>query len=80
MKVLTIYAHNDPHSFCHGVLQRFTDGLRDAGNTGEVVDLDTIRRYLDQACNLGGTFERDTRAALARPSEQAKDGATGPTA
>ena len=43
MKVLTIYAHHDPHSFCHGVLERFTDGLRDAGHTSEVVDL-----YADQ--------------------------------
>ena len=42
MKVLTIYAHN-PHSFCHGVLHRFTDGLRDGGHTREVVDLHAIK-------------------------------------
>ena len=32
MKVLTVYAHPDPHSFCHGVLERFTAGLREAGH------------------------------------------------
>jgi NAD(P)H dehydrogenase (quinone) len=39
MKVLTVYAHNNPKSFCHGVLERFTDGLRDAGHASEVIDL-----------------------------------------
>jgi len=43
MKVLTIYAHHDPRSFCHAVLQRFTEGLRDAGHAAEVVDLYAIR-------------------------------------
>ena len=43
MKVLTVYAHENPHSFCHGVLERFTDGLRDAGHTSEVVDLHAIK-------------------------------------
>ena len=42
MRVLTIYAHHDPRSFCHAVLQRFTEGLRDAGHTTEVVDLYAI--------------------------------------
>lgn len=31
MKVLTVYAHPHPKSFCHAVLQRFTEGLQDAG-------------------------------------------------
>ena len=39
MKVLTDYAHHDPLSFCHGVLDRFTGGLRAAGHTSEVIDL-----------------------------------------
>ena len=43
MRVLTIYAHHDPRSFCHAVLQRFTEGLRDAGHASEVVDLYAIR-------------------------------------
>ena len=32
MRVLTIYAHHNPRSFCHAVLERFTAGLRDAGH------------------------------------------------
>jgi NAD(P)H dehydrogenase (quinone) len=43
MRVLTIYAHHNPRSFCHAVLDRFTEGLRDAGHTSEVVDLYAIR-------------------------------------
>lgn len=43
MKVLTIYAHHDPHSFCHGVLERFTAGLREAGHDSEVDDLYAIK-------------------------------------
>ena len=43
MNVLTIYAHHNPRSFCHAVLERFTEGLRDAGHTNEVVDLYAIR-------------------------------------
>lgn len=42
MRVLTIYAHHNPRSFCHALLQRFTEGLRDAGHTSEVVDLHAI--------------------------------------
>lgn len=42
MRVLTIYAHHQRNSFCHAVLLRFTEGLRDAGHTGEVVDLHAI--------------------------------------
>lgn len=42
MRILTIYAHHSPHSFCHAVLQRFTAGLRDAGHVSEVVDLHAI--------------------------------------
>jgi NAD(P)H dehydrogenase (quinone) len=42
MKVLTVYAHPDPKSFCHAVLQQFTKGLEDAGHTSEVIDLYAI--------------------------------------
>jgi NAD(P)H dehydrogenase (quinone) len=42
MKVLTIYAHHNPRSFCHAVLERFDAGLRDAGHTNEIVDLHAI--------------------------------------
>ena len=42
MRVLTIYAHHNPHSFCHAVLERFCAGLEEAGHTNEVVDLHAI--------------------------------------
>jgi NAD(P)H dehydrogenase (quinone) len=43
MKVLTVYAHHDPRSFCHGVLEHFTEGLGDAGHASEVIDLYAIK-------------------------------------
>ena len=43
MKVLTVYAHPNPKSFCHAILQQFTKGLEEAGHTSEVVDLYAIR-------------------------------------
>jgi NAD(P)H dehydrogenase (quinone) len=43
MKVLTVYAHPNPKSFCHAVLEQFTKGLNDAGHTNEVVDLYAIK-------------------------------------
>jgi NAD(P)H dehydrogenase (quinone) len=42
MKVLTIYAHHNPKSFCHAILERFSAGLAEAGHTHEVVDLHAI--------------------------------------
>lgn len=43
MRVLTVYAHPNPKSFCHAILQQFTKGLEDAGHVSEVVDLYAIR-------------------------------------
>ena len=43
MKVLTVYAHHDPRSFCHAVLERFTAGLTTGGHASEVVDLHAIK-------------------------------------
>ena len=43
MRVLTVYAHHDPRSFCHAVLEQFTLGLEDAGHESEVVDLYAIK-------------------------------------
>ena len=43
MKVLTVFAHNDRHSFCGGALERFSAGLTDAGHTNEVLDLYAIK-------------------------------------
>jgi NAD(P)H dehydrogenase (quinone) len=42
MHVLTIYAHNNPKSFCHAILDEFTAGLGEAGHSTEVVDLYAI--------------------------------------
>jgi len=43
MRVLTIYAHPNPKSFCHAILQQFTKGLEDVGHISDVVDLYAIR-------------------------------------
>ena len=64
MKVLTVYAHHDPRSFCHGVLERFTEGLRDAGHTSEVIDLyaikfDPVFRDRDVASYISGDIPGD---------------------
>ena len=54
MNILTVYAHPNPKSFCHAILQQFTKGLEDAGHTSEVVDLyainfDPVFRMMDFA-------------------------------
>jgi NAD(P)H dehydrogenase (quinone) len=77
MKVLTVYAHNNPRSFCHGVLEHFTKGLRDAGHTSEVIDLyaikfDPVLRDRDVPSWTGDTMPEDiaelhdVRAAVLR--------------
>jgi NAD(P)H dehydrogenase (quinone) len=43
MKVLTVYANPNPRSFCHAILEQFSQGLRDAGHTNDVVDLYAIK-------------------------------------
>lgn len=43
MKVLTVYANPNPRSFCHAILEQFSQGLKEAGHTNEVVDLYAIR-------------------------------------
>jgi NAD(P)H dehydrogenase (quinone) len=64
MKVLTVYAHNNPRSFCHGVLEHFTDGLQDAGHTSKVIDLyaikfDPVFRDRDVASYTAGDIPAD---------------------
>src|SRR4030065_886622 len=54
MNILTIYAHPNPRSFCSAILAQFTNGLKDAGHTSEVVDLyaihfDPVFRTMDFA-------------------------------
>ncbi len=43
MRVLTVYAHHNPRSFCHAIMERFSAGLRDGGHVNELVDLHAIR-------------------------------------
>lgn len=43
MKILIVYANPNPKSFCHAILEQFTQGLEDAGHTYEVVDLYAMR-------------------------------------
>jgi NAD(P)H dehydrogenase (quinone) len=42
MRILTIYAHHNPRSFCHAILVSFSAGLKDAGHSNEVIDLHAI--------------------------------------
>ena len=71
MKVLTVYAHNNPRSFCHGVLEQFTKGFQDAGHTSEVIDLyaigfDPVFRDRVLPC-----LPRDKNVEIAMPWEAA---------
>ena len=64
MKVLTVYAHHDRRSFNHGVLERFCDGLQEAGHTNEVLDLHAIKfdpvfRARDTASYISGDIPPD---------------------
>jgi NAD(P)H dehydrogenase (quinone) len=43
MKVLIIYAHPNPMSFTHAILDNFVRGLSDAGHKSEIVDLYKIK-------------------------------------
>ncbi len=39
MRVLVVYAHPNPRSFCHAVVERVTTGLQDGGHCYELIDL-----------------------------------------
>ncbi|HMN99248.1 MAG TPA: NAD(P)H-dependent oxidoreductase [Miltoncostaeaceae bacterium] len=42
MRVLIVYAHPEPGSFCHAVLEQVERGLRDGGHAVAVIDLHAI--------------------------------------
>ena len=42
MQVLIVYAHPNPQSFNHALVESFAKGLAEAGHTYEVVDLYAI--------------------------------------
>jgi NAD(P)H dehydrogenase (quinone) len=82
MNVLTVYAHPNPKSFCHAVLQQFTTGLADAGHSNEVVDLyaivfDPVLRIQDAPNWMDEEMPQDIldRANL---RQELLDGAKGP--
>jgi NAD(P)H dehydrogenase (quinone) len=69
MKVLTVYAHPQPKSFCHAVLEQFTRGLGDAGHASEVVDLyaigfDPVFRTADFASYVHESMPADILEAM----------------
>ncbi len=60
MKVLTVIANPSPKSFCHAILERFNQGLMEAGHTNEVVDL--------YAIHFDPVFRRDDYASYVHES------------
>ncbi len=75
MRVLVVYAHYNPESFCHAVLEQVTKGLRDGGHTYEVVDLYAIgfdpvfriedgHRFLDRSTPRALLDEADLKARI----------------
>ena len=69
MHVLTVYAHPNPKSFCHAVLEQFNEGLHEAGHTNEVLDLyaigfDPILRTRDGPSWLTETIPDDMLDAM----------------
>jgi len=78
MRVLTIYAHPNPKSFCHAVLERFTKGLQEAGHTNEVLDLyaigfNPVLRMRDLACWLPDENALDVVDKVVRSGVTAAD-------
>lgn len=64
MRVLTVYAHPNPKSFNHAILEQFSNGLNEAGQIPDVVDLygidfDPRVRLADLAQFTGGEMPTD---------------------
>lgn len=73
MKVLTVYANPNPRSFCHAILEQFSQGLKDAGHTNEVVDLyaikfDPVLKLRDYASWIDETTPMETLKAMTHSS------------
>jgi NAD(P)H dehydrogenase (quinone) len=82
MRVLTVYAHPNPKSFCHAVLEQFDQGLREAGHSNEVVDLyaigfDPVLRPRDTPSWLTESIPDDMLAGM-RLRENLLEEASGP--
>lgn len=82
MKVLTIYAHPNPKSFCHAILEQFTMGLTDAGHSNEIVDLyaigfDPVLRDRDAPSWMDENVPQDI-LDRSNVKQELLDGANGP--
>ena len=82
MKVLTVFAHPGSGSLCHGVLERFDAGLREAGHTNEIVDLyamgfDPVLRERDNPNWMDADAPDDVIASM-HLRERMLEGAGGP--
>jgi NAD(P)H dehydrogenase (quinone) len=73
MKVLTVYANPNPRSFCHAILEQFSQGLKDAGHTNEVLDLyaikfDPVLKLRDYTNWISETTPMETLKEMVRSS------------
>jgi NAD(P)H dehydrogenase (quinone) len=64
MKVLIIYAHPNPMSFTHAILDNFIKGVKEAGHQFEVVDLyktkfNPVFQDMDFACFVDKDLPKD---------------------
>ncbi len=85
MRVLTVYAHPHPKSFCHAALEEFTRGLAEAGHTTDVLDLyalkfDPVFTLADLATWLHPDMPADVLDVLERwnPRQAVLAGTTSP--
>lgn len=82
MKVLTVFAHPNPKSFCHAILREFTRGLAEAGHEVEVVDLyaikfDPVFRVMDFASYVHESMPMEILERM-NLKQQVLDSAGGP--
>lgn len=82
MKVLTVYAHPNPNSFTHALLEEFTRGLADGGHEADVLDLyalkfDPVFTEADLATWLDPRMPPDILESM-NPRQRILDGARGP--
>jgi NAD(P)H dehydrogenase (quinone) len=65
MNILTVYANPSPRSFCHAILEQFSQGLADAGHSNEIVDLyamhfNPVLKGRDYPCWIDETIPSNT--------------------
>jgi NAD(P)H dehydrogenase (quinone) len=69
MRVLTVFAHPDRRSFCGAVLDRFQDGLKEAGHDVDVADL-YAERFNPVFGALDGAFFADDSVPIVGPEKR----------